>query len=66
MLKIEQIDKEQFNLNKLYESDRDSYYYIVNTSQGYGCSQLAVMNLDLVMRRLDPKYDCALIKITRE
>lgn len=67
MMKIEQIDKETFDLNTLTDDNIYDYFFITRVP---GCggdmtmNRLSGYNFDSIIRKLRKDSPCALIKIT--
>lgn len=69
MMKIEQIDKETFDLNALTCNDIGDYFFITRIP---GCegdmtvNRLSAYNTDYIVKKLRKDNPCALVKITFE
>ena len=69
MMKIEQIDKETFDLNTLTNDNINDYFFITRIP---GCggdmtiNRLSDYNADYIVRKLRKDNPCALVKITFE
>lgn len=69
MMRIEQIDKETFDLNALTDDNINDYFFITMVP---GCggdmtiNRLSAYNTDYIVRKLGKDNPCALVKITFE
>lgn len=69
MMRIEQIDKETFDLNTLTDDNINDYFFITRVIGGGGdmsMNRLSAYNLDCIIRKLRKDSPCALIKIIFE
>ena len=69
MMKIEQIDKETFDLNTLTVDNINNYFFITRVIGGGGdmtLNRLSAYDFDSIIKKLRKDSNCALINIIFE